>query len=178
MQALKELWQDELGLILSAEAVTVGTLGVLGAVVGLNMASTAVDEELKDFAYAIRSLDQSFGFTGRQSCQAWSAGSSFRQQDVQVSLSDLCANGASDAKTIQEQVETHTKTHLPAAPHPQADPADHAVPVAPNKIGVPVLSGDKAKSVETKDEAKPDFKPKPDKKSPKKRDQDESDRND
>ncbi len=173
MQALKELWQDELGLILSAEAVMVGTLGVLGAVVGLNMASTAVDEELKDFAYAIRSLDQSFGFTGRQSCKAWSAGSSFQQQDVQVSLSDLCANGASDAKTIQEQVETHKKTHLPPAPQPQADP-EHAVPVAPNKIGVPVLSGDKAKS----DDAKSDSKPKPDKKSPKKRDQDESDRDD
>lgn len=173
MQALKELWQDELGLILSAEAVTVGTLGVLGAVVGLNMASTAVDEELKDFAYAIRSLDQSFGYAGRQSCQAWSAGSSFRQQDVQVSLNDLCANGALDAKVIQEQVETHKKTHLPPAPPPQAD-SEHAVPVAPNKIGVPVLSGDKAKS----DDAKSDSKPKPDKKSPKKRDQDESDRDD
>ena len=40
MQLVKDLWQDELGLILSAEAVTVGTIGVLGAVVGLNMAST------------------------------------------------------------------------------------------------------------------------------------------
>lgn len=177
MQALKELWQDELGLILSAEAVTVGTLGVLGAVVGLNMASTAVDEELKDFAYAIRSLDQSFGFTGRQSCKAWSAGSSFRQQDVQVSLSDLCANGASDAKTIQEQVETHKKTHLPPAPQPQAD-SERAVPVTPNKIGVIAPTSDTPKPGNVKDEANPDSKPNPEKKSPKQRDQDKSDRDD
>ena len=167
MQLVKELWQNESGLILSAEAVTVGTLGVLGAVVGMNMASTAVDEELKDFAYAIRSLDQSFGYAGRQSCKAWSAGSSFRQQDVQVSLNDLCANGATEAKAIQEQVETHKKSHLPAAPQPKADP-EHAVPVAPNKIEVTPLSSDKPKSVEAR----------PDKKSPKKRDQDESDRDD
>ena len=46
MQLVNDLWQDEHGLILSAEAVMVGTLGVLGAVVGMNMASTAVDEEI------------------------------------------------------------------------------------------------------------------------------------
>ena len=170
MRTVKELWQDECGLILSAEAVTVGTLGVLGAVVGLNTASTAVDEELKDFAYAIRSLDQSFGFAGRESCKAWSAGSSFRQQDVQVSLNDLCANGATDVKAIQDHVETHKQGTLPTAPLPQGD----SVPVAPNKIGVPSLSGDKVKS----DDLNLDAKPKPVKKSPKKRDQDESDNDD
>ena len=173
MRVANELWQDECGLILSAEAVTVGTLGVLGAVVGLNTASTAVDEELKDFAYAIRSLDQSFGFAGRESCKAWSAGSSFQQQDVQVSLNDLCANGAPESKVIQQHVEAQKKTRLPAAPLPQDD-AHQAVPVAPNQIGVPTLSGDKAKS----DDVKSDRKPKPDKKSPQKRDKDESDNDD
>ncbi|MCX7410029.1 MAG: hypothetical protein NTZ32_18280 [Planctomycetales bacterium] len=173
MRAVKELWQDECGLILSAEAVTVGTLGVLGAVVGLNTASTAVNEELKDFAYAIRSLDQSFGFAGRESCKAWSAGSSFRQQDVQVSLNDLCANGAADVKAIQDHVESHKKETLPMTPLPQSD-AGQTVPIAPNKIGVPSLSGDKAKS----DDLKSDAKQKPFKKSPKKQDQDESDNDD
>lgn len=173
MRTVKELWQDECGLILSAEAVTVGTLGVLGAVVGLNTASTAVDEELKDFAYAIRSLDQSFGFAGRESCKAWSAGSSFRQQDVQVSLNDLCANGAADVKAIQEHVESHKQGTLPTAPLPQDD-SGQTVPVAPNKIGVPTLSGDKVRS----DDLKSDSKPKPVKKSSKKQDQDESDNDD
>lgn len=145
MQLVKDLWQDEHGLILSAEAVMVGTLGVLGAVVGLNMATTAVDEELKEFAFAIRSLDQSYGFVGHQSCRAWSAGSSYRQQDVQVSLSDLCADGATDIRAIQEHVDAQQKAQLPPAPHPQVD-ADQAVPVAPNQIPVPALSGDKPSS--------------------------------
>ena len=138
MQLVKDLWRDEHGLILSAEAVTIGTVGILGAVVGLNMASTAVDEELKEFAFAIRSLDQSYGFVGHQSCRAWSAGSSYRQQDVQISLNDLCANGATDIRAIQEHVGAQQKAQLPPAPHPQAD-AEHAVPVAPNQIPVPTV---------------------------------------
>jgi len=141
MQLVKDLWQDEYGLILSAEAVTVGTIGVLGAVAGLSMASTAVDEEMKEFAYAIRSLDQSYGYVGHQSCRAWSAGSSYRQQDVQVSLSELCAHGATDIRGIQEHVQMQQKSQLPPAPHPQVE-VDHAIPVAPNQIPVPEQTGE------------------------------------
>lgn len=140
MQLVKDLWQDEHGLILSAEAVTIGTLGVLGAVVGLNMASTAVDEELKEFAFAIRSLDQSYGYVGHQSCRAWSAGSCYRQQDVQVSLAELCADGATDIRAIQEHVGAQQKAHLPPAPHPRVE-ADQPDPVAPNQIPVPHVKG-------------------------------------
>ena len=92
---------------------------------------------------------------------------------MQVSLNDLCANGASDVKAIQDHVEAHKKGTLPTAPLPQSD-AGQTVPVAPNKIGVPTLSGDKVKS----DDLKSDSKPKPVKKSPKKQDQDESDNDD
>jgi len=144
MQLVKDLWQDEHGLILSAEAVTVGTLGVLGAVVGLNMASTAVDEELKEFAFAIRSLDQSYGYVGHQSCRAWSAGSSYRQQEVHVSLTELCANGPTDIRAIQDHVEAQHKAQLPAAPHPQVE-ASHADPVAPNQIPVPSVKSEATK---------------------------------
>ncbi len=145
MQLAKELWQDEHGLILSAEAVTVGTLGVLGAVVGLNMASTAVDAELKEFAFAIRSLDQSYGFVGHQSCRAWSAGSSYRQQDVQVSLQELCADGSTDIRAIHDHVDAQRRLQLPPAPHPQAD--DGSVDsLTPNEIPVPVIKPDKSKS--------------------------------
>ncbi len=145
MQLVNDLWRDEYGLIVSAEAVTVGTLGVLGAVVGLNMASEAVDAELKEFAFAIRSLDQSYGYVGHQSCRAWSAGSSYRQQDVQVSLNDLCADGATDIRAIQEHVGAQNKAHLPPAPHPQID-ADQAIPIVPNQIPVPTLKGATPKS--------------------------------
>ena len=174
MQLVNDLWRDEHGLILSAEAVMVGTVGVLGAVVGVNMAATAVDEELKEFAFAIRSLDQSYGYVGHQSCRAWSAGSSYRQQDVQVSLNDLCADGATDIRGIQEHVGSQQKAQLPPAPHPQID-GEHAVPVAPNQIPVPAAKRDKPKSeMKAGEKGKESDKPAP-KQKPKKGDKDESD---
>ena len=164
MKVVNDLWRDEHGLILSAEAVMVGTVGVLGAVVGLSMANTAVDAELKEFAFAIRSLDQSYGYVGHQSCRAWSAGSCYRQQDVQVSLNDLCADGATDIRAIQEHVGAQQKAQLPPAPHPQMDD-DHAVPIAPNQIPVPTLKGGKSKSEMKSGEKGNEF----DKQAPKKK---------
>jgi len=138
MQSIKKLWDDESGLVLSAEAVTVGTVGVLGAVVGLNAASTAVDQELKEYAGAIRSLDQSYGYVGHQSCRAWTAGSCYRQQDVQQSLADLCSDGATDLQAIENHVKSQRSMRLPVAPHPTLD-SDEPAPVTPNQIPVPQL---------------------------------------
>ena len=89
MRVLEQLWSDESGMIVSAEAVTVGTVAVLGATAGLSTASTALNEELLDVARAIRSLDQSYSVPGRQSGRAWTSGSSYLQQSVEKSLQDL-----------------------------------------------------------------------------------------
>jgi hypothetical protein len=140
MRAIQKLWQDESGLVLSAEVVTIGTLGVLGAVVGLNAASTAVDQELKEFAGAIRSLDQSYGYVGHQSCRAWTAGSYYRQPDVHHALSDLCSDGETDIRAIEKHVDAQRSVHLPPAPHPHVDAHEHEeVPVVPNQIPAPQL---------------------------------------
>ena len=56
MTFLTQLWNDEV----SAEMVTIGTLGVLGATAGLSLTADAVNEELADVARAIRSSDQSY----------------------------------------------------------------------------------------------------------------------
>ena len=136
MQPIQNFWQDESGLVLSAEAVTIGTLGVVGAVVGLNAATTAVDQELKEFAGAIRSLDQSYGYVGHQSCRAWTAGSYYRQPPVQQALADLCSDGATDIQAIQKHVDAQRSAHLPPAPHPVLDTSEPIL-VTPNKIPVP-----------------------------------------
>ena len=141
MQQLNELWQDECGLVLSAEVVTIGTLGVLGAVVGLNAASTAVDQELKEFSGAIRSLDQSYGFVGHQSCRAWTAGSYYRQQSVQQSVSDLCAAGTTDIRAIEKQVDSQRATHLPGAPKLDSESVP-VTPAIPNQITAPPLKSE------------------------------------
>ena len=64
---LQKLWNDECGLIISAELVLVLTICVLGVIVGLSSVVVAVNEELLDTAHAIGSLNQSYclpGFTG------------------------------------------------------------------------------------------------------------------
>jgi len=58
------LWNDERGLIISAELVLILTIAVLGMVVGLSSVSTSVNNELNDLAGAFGSLDQSFYYRG------------------------------------------------------------------------------------------------------------------
>ena len=91
MGCLSELWTDERGFVLSAEAVVIGTVGVIGATVGLTMAANSIHEELKECAFAFRSLDQSYSYQGFSSSRAATAGSKFQQQNVEVSLSELRA---------------------------------------------------------------------------------------
>ncbi len=153
MQPLNDLWQDECGLVLSAEVVTIGTLGVLGAVVGLNAAGTAVDQELKEFAGAIRSLDQSYGYSGHQSCRAWTAGSYYRQQDVQQSVNDLCSVGTPDIRAIERQVDAQRAARLPGTPKVETQEAVPATPAIPNQIPVPELKRDADRKVSPEQDA-------------------------
>ena len=90
------LWWDEGGAVMTAELALLGTVGVLGGVVGLNVMARSVNEELTDVAHAFRSLDQSYAYKGTRSCGAHVAGSSFQQEDVEKSLADLC--GIDDEK--------------------------------------------------------------------------------
>lgn len=63
---MKNLWQrlleDETGVIVSSELALVGTVGVLGMVVGLESVATAVTQELTDLSSAYRSLNQSYSY--------------------------------------------------------------------------------------------------------------------
>jgi hypothetical protein len=133
MRLFKDLWNDESGVVMSAETVMLGTVGVLGAVTGLSAVTTAVDQELKEFAGAIRSLDQSYGYVGHRSCRAWSAGSYYRQAPVQPILVDVCADGQTDIRTLEKQIDSQRA--IPA-PQPQVDPLPEP-PATPNRISLP-----------------------------------------
>ena len=66
---LKSLWNDESGVIMSAELVLIATILVLGMIVGLVELQVAVVAELSDLASAFGNLDQSYrlsGFTSRK----------------------------------------------------------------------------------------------------------------
>ena len=86
MKWLHALLRDESGAVLSSELVMVGTVGVVGATVGLSALKESVNQELVDVAKAVRSLDQSYCIEGTKGCGAWTAGSSFQQEPVEKSL--------------------------------------------------------------------------------------------
>ena len=90
MSIFSELWSDEAGVIMSAEAVVLGTVGVVGLTAGLSIAAKAVNSELQDLGFAIRSLDQSYEIPATYGCGAYTAGSSFKQEPVEESLAILC----------------------------------------------------------------------------------------
>ncbi|MEZ6055103.1 MAG: hypothetical protein R3C01_00220 [Planctomycetaceae bacterium] len=100
---LSQLWNDETGLVLSSEMVLVGTIGVIGATVGLKAIAESVNRELTDVAMAVRSLDQSYSLEGTTGCGASTAGSSFRQQDVSKSLDELCAVVDKEKKAAEKR---------------------------------------------------------------------------
>lgn len=64
MKILSALWNDQSGLVISAELVLVMTIAVLAIVVGLSEVAVAVNTELNDVSNAIGSLDQTFFFSG------------------------------------------------------------------------------------------------------------------
>ena len=125
MSLLRDLWNDESGLIMSAETVTLGTVGVLGAVVGMNAAGTAVNDELKEMSGALRSLDQSYGYAGQRSCRAWTAGSCYVQQDVRQSLTEIYGEEPTDVRSLQQRIrDDHKAVIQPDADKPTPQPND------------------------------------------------------
>lgn len=60
-QLLKKLIEDQNGMIISSEIVLVGTILVLGSIVGLASLSSAVTHELNDVAQA---CDQTYNNNG------------------------------------------------------------------------------------------------------------------
>ena len=83
---LRQLLNDESGVIISAELVLVLTIAVLAMVVGLSEVAVAVNTELNDVSNAIGALNQSYAFTGYRSTgtsnkiKAWFAGTTYIDQ--------------------------------------------------------------------------------------------------
>lgn len=117
MRLWQLFWNDEAGLILSSEAVLLGTLGVIGASVGLSAASRAVNDELTDLAFAFRSLDQSYEFSGTRGCAGWTAGSQFHQRPVAETLRELHERVERENRQVREAEERreHELRELEAA---------------------------------------------------------------
>ena len=118
MNLFMQLLRDEQGFVLSAEMALLGTVGVIGATVGLTAVSQSVNEELTDVALAFRSLDQSYCFEGASGCGSYTAGSSFQQAPVEQSLKELRAEIAK-AKAREQELQEQERRALDKDGDPQ-----------------------------------------------------------
>ena len=79
-----KLWQDDAGVILTAEIVLVATILVIGMIVGLVELQCAVVGELSDLGDAIGNLDQGYvtsgitSFKSRRGIKAQTRGAQYR----------------------------------------------------------------------------------------------------
>lgn len=122
MNIFLRLLRDEAGLVLSAEAMVIGTLGVVGATAGLVAVSRSTNDELADTAFAIRSIDQSFQIEGDSRCGACIAGSKFTQQPVEESLKELLTQYEKDKAEEQKKLESAEKKQAANAHEDKLDP--------------------------------------------------------
>jgi hypothetical protein len=86
---LQKLWNDETGLILSAELIILLTIGVIALVVGLTSLRDSLVTELADVGQAIGHANQSYVVSGIIAPSARVAGFSFTDQN---DFGDTAAN--------------------------------------------------------------------------------------
>ena len=105
---LRQLLNDESGVIISAELVLVLTIAVLAMIVGLSEVAVAVNTELNDVSNAIGALDQSFSFTGfvgggGNKAKSRFAGTTFRDAIDDCDTNTTCeiVAGASSTATLE-----------------------------------------------------------------------------
>ena len=88
---------DDSGFLLSSESVIVGTLLVLGLVVGLTEVRNAVVQELGDYSQAVAWLSQDYEYTSVSSdniADLGTSGSLFSDSDeLEQYVSSVAANG-------------------------------------------------------------------------------------
>ena len=77
MNILNTLRNDENGFVVSAELVLVGSILVVGMIVGLTELSFGVNEELVDVGSAIGCLNQTYYFTLASGHKGEAVGSTF-----------------------------------------------------------------------------------------------------
>ncbi len=77
MKVLTQLWRDDLGFVVSSELVLIGTILVIGMIVGLATVRDQVVQELGDLGLAIGQINQSYSFSGITGHSSSVAGSAF-----------------------------------------------------------------------------------------------------
>ncbi len=88
---IRQLWNDEAGLVLSAELVFVASIGAIGMIVGLSAARDGITSELADVGDAVTEYNQGYQVAGIVGHGASIAGSQY------IDGLDYCDATADDA---------------------------------------------------------------------------------
>jgi Flp pilus assembly pilin Flp len=88
MNLITALRNDENGFVVSAELVLVGTILVLGMIVGLSELSFNVNQELEDLGSAVGGINQTYYYTMARGQKGESVGSTFL--DFQDECDNVC----------------------------------------------------------------------------------------
>lgn len=92
-------WNDEAGVIISAELILVMTITVLAMVVGLSEVAVAINTELNDVSNAFGAINQSYSYTGFDSCSNGKQKSSFSGSSFADAVDDCDTNTTCDLVT-------------------------------------------------------------------------------
>lgn len=99
MTMIKRFCCSDSGFILSTEALLIGTIAVIGLIVGLAEVRNAVVQELGDFSQAVSFLSQDYAFTSVTSTnvatQIQTGGSTYADAVDTQSTVNTVANGVS-----------------------------------------------------------------------------------
>ena len=88
---MKTLWNDEAGVVLSAELVLISTILVIGMITGLVELQCAIVSELTDLSSAFGNLDQSYQTSGFASYKGTSGETKGRTKGARyIDRSDTC----------------------------------------------------------------------------------------
>lgn len=96
MHAVRQLWSDERGFIVSSELILIATVLVIGLLAGLTTIRDQVVQELADVADAISEINQSYSYNGVTGHSASVAGSVF------TDLRDFCEDDVTDQQAEAE----------------------------------------------------------------------------
>lgn len=94
------LWTEDCGAIVSAEIMLIGTILVLGVIVGLKSVRDSVVTELADVAQAIANVNQSYSFSGVTGHSAFSGGGNFGDSMDFCDSNSYPYDGAQESKCV------------------------------------------------------------------------------
>jgi hypothetical protein len=98
MRTINRFWNEQEGAIVSAEIMLVGTLLVIGVIVGLKSVRDSVVTELADIAQALDNTSQSYWYNGQRNYYGGSSGASYSDANQSnYGNAAACVNTASGA---------------------------------------------------------------------------------